>query len=53
MTRTIIASLVALSIIGGIATAASAHSAKPKPQAAAEQPFSPAEFWEQQQNRGN
>ncbi len=47
MTRTIIASLIALSIVGGIATSASAH--RPKPQAAAEKPFSGQTFWEEQQ----
>ena len=49
MTRAIIAALLAVAAIGGIATSASAH--RPKPQPAAEQPFSPAEFWQQQQSR--
>ena len=47
MTRIIIAALVALGIVGGIAASASAH--RPKPQPVADQPFSPADFWEQQQ----
>ena len=49
MTRAIIAILLALGTISGIATSANAH--RPKPQPAAEQPFSPAQFWEQQQSR--
>lgn len=49
MTRTIIASLMALGIIGAIATTASAH--RPKPQAAAEQPFDAARFWQEQSDR--
>ena len=46
MTKKIIASLVALSIIGGIASSASAH--RPKPQPAADKPFSGQDFWDQQ-----
>lgn len=47
MTRTIIAALVALGLVGTIAAPAFAH--RPKPQAAAETPFPPKDFWDQQQ----
>ena len=48
MTRKLIASLIALGIIGGIATSASAHLPKPTPVAS--EPFK--DFWEQQQRAG-
>lgn len=48
MTRKLIASLIALGIVGGIATSASAHRPKPTP-VAAEKPFSGQTFWEEQQ----
>lgn len=51
MTKKIIATLVALGIVGGIAASASAHQ-RPRPaQTAAEQPFSGGTFWEQQQKQ--
>ena len=50
MTRYLIAALVALSIIGGIASSASAHRPKPQ-QTAAEKPFSGQDFWDQQQKQ--
>ena len=49
MTRTIIATLVAVGIIGGIAASASAHQRPRLAQTTSEQPFSGATFWEQQQ----
>lgn len=51
MTKKIIATLVALGIVGGIAASANAHQ-RPRPaQTATEQPFSGATFWEQQQKQ--
>ncbi len=51
MTRTIIAALVALGLVGAITAPAFAH--RPKPQAAAEKPIPPKDFWEQQRMNGN
>lgn len=50
MTRTIIAALVALGLVSAIAAPVFAH--RPKPQAAAEKPFSPKDFWDQQKRNG-
>jgi len=51
MTKTIIASLVALGIISSVAAPAFAH--RPKAQTAVEKPSLPKDFWEQQQENGN
>lgn len=47
MTRTIIAALVALGLVGPIAAPAFAH--KPGKQTSVEKPFPPKDFWDQQQ----
>jgi len=47
MTRTIVAALVALGLVGAIA--APAFAPHPKPQTTVEKPFPPKDFWDQQQ----
>lgn len=47
MTKTIIAALVAVGLVGAIAAPAFAH--KPGQQATTEKPFPPKDFWDQQQ----
>lgn len=47
MTKKLIASLIALGIVGGIATSAFAH--RPKPTPVASEPLK--DFWEQQQRQ--
>ena len=51
MTKTIIASLVALGIIGAIALPAFAH--RTGSPSTVEKPFPPKDFWDQQQKNGN
>ena len=51
MTKTIIAALVAVGLIGAIAAPAFAH--RPKPQPTMEKPSLPKDFWEQQQKNGS
>lgn len=46
MTRTIVAALVALGLVGAIAAPAFAH--RPKPQTATDKPFPVKDFWDQQ-----
>jgi hypothetical protein len=50
MTKTIIAALVAVGLVG--ATAAPAFAHKPGQQATTEKPFPPKDFWDQQRNSG-
>lgn len=47
MTKTIIAALVALGLVGSIAAPAFAH--KSGHQSSTEKPFPPKDFWDQQQ----
>lgn len=51
MTRTIVAALIALGLVGTIAAPAVAH--KPGKQASVEKPFPPKDFWDQQQRNSN
>ncbi len=51
MIKTIIVALVTLGLVGTIAAPAFAH--RPKPQPAAEKPFSGQDFWDQQQKQTN
>jgi len=51
MTKTIIAALVAVGLIGAIAAPAFAH--KPGQQATTEKPFPPKDFWDQQRKNSS
>jgi hypothetical protein len=51
MTKTIIAALVAVGLVGAIAVPAFAH--KPGQQTTTEKPFPPKDFWDQQQKNSS
>ena len=49
MTKSLIASIVALSFVASVAASAIAH---PQPQTSVQKPFPPKDFWDQQRING-